>query len=90
MYTSELLLRVCVRVRDIIMCACDRVEKPVLSIIIDNGQPSENSGAFEEQRTATRDRFVVGWLGGRHRGKWHSAAREAVDIRQQIPVTACL
>lgn len=44
-YTSELLLRVCVRVCDI-MCACDRVQKPVLSIIIDNGQPSENSGAF--------------------------------------------
>jgi len=44
-YTPELLLRVCVRVCDI-MCACDRVEKPVLSIIIDNGQPSENSGAF--------------------------------------------
>jgi hypothetical protein len=31
------------------MCACDRVEKPVLSIIIDNEQPSKNSGAFEEQ-----------------------------------------
>lgn len=59
-------------------CACDRVGKPVLSIIIDSGQPSENcSGAFVRSKNQLRE-----WERAcRTRGKWQHGRLLTSDNR---------
>lgn len=73
-YRSELRSRVCVSVC-VYMIMCACDRVEKTSFVHNNRQLSENSSVFEEHETTK-----VGEL----------ATREAVDIRQQIPVVACV